>query len=82
MKFKRRFLVLLLSCLFLFASNVYAEYFDITKYHVDIKVNLDNSYDIVEEITADFIARRHGIIRKIQYNSNMKRIDGTEDSIV
>ncbi len=78
MKNKRRFLVITLSCLFLFAKNVFgAEAFTIEKYHIDIVVNLDNSYDIKEQLLVDFEYRRHGIIRKVPYNSLVKRTDGT-----
>ena len=78
MKNKRRFLVITLSCLFLFAKNVFgAEAFTIEKYHIDIVVNLDNSYGIKEQLLVDFEYRRHGIIRKVPYNSLVKRTDGT-----
>jgi uncharacterized membrane protein YgcG len=37
--------------------------YKITNYVVDINVNEDNSYDVVEIINVDFLQRKHGIFR-------------------
>lgn len=80
MKNKRRLLVLLLLCLFLFGKNVYGDdSYVINKYHVDVIVNLDNSYDIKEQLMVNFNERKHGIIRNIPYNALVHRTDGTSD---
>ncbi len=49
----------------------------IDKYDVLIIVNEDNSYDITETITANFLIDKHGIIRKIPMINNITRLDGS-----
>ena len=54
---------------------------DITRrFHVDIIVNLDHSYDVNETITMDFGSRKHGIQRNIPFRGSFYRklADGLE----
>ena len=57
-------------------SPSYQDY-EISKYHVDIKVNEDNSFDIKESIQANFYVHKHGIIRNIPLRNTIQREDGT-----
>ena len=50
----------------------------IDKYDINIKVNLDNTFDIEEDITVYFNESRHGIYRTIPLKNTVKREDGTE----
>jgi uncharacterized membrane protein len=49
----------------------------LTQYMVDITVNEDNSFHIIEHITAHFNVERHGIKRKIPLHNEVVRLDGT-----
>jgi len=51
--------------------------YSLTKYHVDIVVNENNSFQITEQIRAHFHVRRHGIIRAIPLRNEVVRLDGT-----
>lgn len=63
-------LILLGVLLFLLAAPTaaLAEYFDISEYDVQVQVNSDYTYDIVESLTVDFSEARHGIYREIPLN--------------
>ncbi len=65
--------------LFLFIPLVYAEDYTISNYEVNIKVNEDNSYNIIETITANFNTKKHGIYRTIPLRNEVARADGTKD---
>ena len=52
----------------------------ITKYIVNMRVNEDNSYDITEKITANYIFPKHGIIRRIPLKNYVRRNDGTSST--
>lgn len=49
----------------------------IDKYDVNIKVNENNTFDIIETITAYFNKPKHGILRKIPLSNRVVRLDGT-----
>lgn len=49
----------------------------IDAYDIDIVVNEDNSYNITESITADFLVGKHGIIRSIPKRNKLYREDGS-----
>ncbi len=49
----------------------------IDKYDIDIVVNLDNTFDITENITAYFNTPKHGIYRTIPLKNTVTRLDGT-----
>ena len=51
--------------------------YTIDKYEIYIKVNEDNSYDITENITANFNVQKHGIYRSIPLKNEIVRADGS-----
>lgn len=61
-------------------DNIYTGHSDyfIKKYHVDINVNENNSFDITEYITAYFNVYKHGIYRKIPLVNDIVRNDGSK----
>ena len=56
-------------------TNNYDYYID--KYNIKIIVNKNNTYDVIETITANFNTNKHGIIRKIPIRNKISRLDGT-----
>lgn len=60
------------------ASQIY-KYYDyvIDEYNIKINVNENNTYDIVETITAYFNTYKHGIYRTIPLKNTITRLDGT-----
>lgn len=55
------------------------EYFSISQYDVNIKVNKDASIDVAEKIRVHFTEQRHGIIRKIPFKYEVQPLPaGTE----
>lgn len=50
----------------------------IKDYNVEVTVNENNSFDIVETITANFSEEKHGIIRKIPTSNSIVRNDGSK----
>ena len=55
--------------------------YEITAYDVDLTVNEDNSFHIVETITADFTgANKHGILRTLPLRNTLKRLDGSSST--
>ncbi len=57
--------------------KAYAEYYTTSEYNVDVVVNEDHSYDIVETINVTFTEPRHGIYRYIPTSGSYYReIDG------
>lgn len=73
-------LALLLLILFLLVPGLSLsarEAFDITSYHVEIRIGNDNAYHIREFMTVDFYKSMHGIKRALPtltYNGNRVRI--------
>ena len=57
-------------------------YYDyvLDKYDVNIKVNEDNTFDIVETITAYFNKPKHGIFRTIPLTNKITRLDGSKST--
>ena len=79
---KRKLLLFLFLTFFLFPFSVNAkEAFDIKKYDVNVDVGIDNTLKITEDITVFFNESRHGIIRKIPYINEVKRLDGTRSKV-
>ena len=56
-------------------ANTNTEY-SLTKYHIDVKVNENNTFQITEQIRADFHVLKHGIIWKIPLRNEVIR-DGS-----
>ena len=52
----------------------------ITKYHIDMKVNENNTFDMNEQITAYFNIAKHGIFRSLPLKNTINRIDGTSSN--
>lgn len=85
---KKYLIIITLLFVFLFSSNTvkasgnpsemysYKDYV-IDAYHVDIKVNENNTFDITEKITAYFNVPKHGIFRTIPLRNEVTREDGT-----
>ena len=59
------------------ASASTSEYI-ISDYKIDMVVNENNTFDITEEITADFKVKKHGIFRLIPQYNKVERVDKTE----
>ncbi|MCB0621684.1 MAG: DUF2207 domain-containing protein, partial [Saprospiraceae bacterium] len=58
--------LLWLGALLLLGSQVaLAEAFVIRNYSIDIQLNSDGSFEVVEKLTVDFTEARRGIIRSI-----------------
>ena len=57
-------------------------YYDyvLDKYDVNIKVNEDNTFDVVETITAYFNKPKHGVFRNIPLVNNITRLDGSKST--
>ena len=57
-------------------------YYDyvLNKYDVNIKVNEDNTFDVVETITAYFNEPKHGIFRNIPLTNKITRLDGSKST--
>lgn len=57
-------------------------YYDyvLDKYDVNIKVNEDNTFDVVETITAYFKKPKHGIFRTIPLTNKITRLDGSKST--
>ena len=57
-------------------------YYDyvLDKYDVNIKVNEDNTFDVVETITAYFNEPKHGIFRNIPLTNKITRLDGSKST--
>jgi len=55
--------------------------YTIEAYHIDMKVNEDNTFDITEKIRANFTGLgKHGIFRKIPLRNTVERVDGTSSN--
>ena len=71
--------IFVLAFLVFGAQNVSAASdYTISKYKVDMVVNEDNSFDITEEITANFSSPKHGIFREIPLSNRVVREDGAK----
>jgi len=60
----------------------YSNGYHINNYNVDITVNEDNTFDVVETIDAYFDEglEKHGIIRSIPMTNHVVRADGTSST--
>ncbi len=61
-------------------SYDYVPYY-FTSYNVEMNVNEDNSFDITEHISAYFNEQRHGIYRTIPTRNQVKRTNGSSQSV-
>lgn len=71
--------ILLIGLLMILPNKVSASVngYTIEKYNIDMVVNENNTFDIIETITANFEVSKHGIIRKIPLKNTVVRNDGT-----
>ena len=73
-------LIFILMLLYI-PKNVFAvNDYTITNYDIDMTVNEDNTFDIVEKISVYFNISKHGIYRKIPLKNSVNRLDGTSTS--
>lgn len=79
-KYTAALLLLLLISVFSLSVSADETKYTIEKYDVNIIVNKDNTFDITENIIANFIQPQHGIIRKIPTKNKVVRNDGTSSS--
>lgn len=81
----RRFLWGALGLLLLLAvcypATAKAYEYDLNSYDVNIRVSKDNVLHITETIGAYFNVSKHGIYRKIPLVNQVKRLDGSEDTV-
>ena len=61
--------------------NDYSSYdYVLDKYDVNIKVNEDNTFDVIETITTYFNKPKHGIFRTIPLTNKITRLDGSNST--
>jgi uncharacterized membrane protein len=63
----RRNLLVLFALTLVLTLQVKAEAFKVLHFHSDITLNLDGSFDIVEDILLEFSESKHGFLRKLPY---------------
>lgn len=61
-------------------SDYYYYDYVLDKYDINIKVNEDNTFDVVETITAYFKKPKHGIFRTIPLTNKITRLDGSKST--
>lgn len=69
---------LLVLLALLFALPVWAEYFHIKNYDVNIHVDEDSVLNVTEVITVEFTSPRHGIYRTIPYRYEKRKVEGEQ----
>ncbi len=76
-KLKLALPVIVLALVMIFPATIHAEYYTTSNYNVDVVVNEDHSYNIVETIDVTFTESRHGIYRYIPtIGTYYREIDG------
>ncbi len=61
-------------------SDYYYYDYVLDKYDINIKINEDNTFDVVETITAYFKKPKHGIFRTIPLTNKITRLDGSKST--
>ena len=80
-KILRNIFIFLLGIIIFIPSKINAASdYTIDKYEINMIVNENNTFDITENITANFKVPKHGIYRKIPLKNKVKRVDGTQSS--
>lgn len=82
-KMKKLVLIIAVLCVFLFPGFAFAAGggFNITSYDVQVQVNENNTYNVTENITADFYESHHGIERLIPQKVTASRyVNGEYDT--
>ncbi len=68
---KKLFAIIIIS-FYIIGRTTAQEYFTISNYTINVKVNKNASLDIAEKINVHFTEQRHGIIRKIPYKYKLQ----------
>ena len=71
----KKFFFFLMVCFLPLSVKAYD--YTIKSYEIYIKVNEDNTYNITENITANFSVQKHGIYRTIPLENEITRADGS-----
>lgn len=79
--FLRVVFILFLLLAVCYPATAKAYEYDLNSYDVNIRVSKDNVLHITETIGAYFNVSKHGIYRKIPLVNQVKRLDGSEDTI-
>lgn len=70
----KKLLSVIIFSIFFIGITKAQEYFTISQYDIDVKVNKNASLDIEEKISVHFTEPRHGIIRKIPYKYKIQSL--------
>src|SRR5688572_20663259 len=71
--------LILFLCGFLFFLKGFAQDFEVIHAEVDIYINADGYFDVVENYDLNFTAYKHGIYRDIQVNYDLLTEDGKQE---
>lgn len=71
--------VILVCGVFCVSASAESNY-TITSYDIDMVVNENNTFEITENISVNFLESSHGIYRKIPLRNSVTRTDGTTSS--
>lgn len=63
-----------------YSNNYTYSGYVIDNYNIDMVVNENNTFDIIETITAYFNVSKHGIFRKIPLKNSITRLDGSKSN--
>lgn len=72
---KLLFLILLLSG----SSKLFSQDFDVHQYRVEIFINEEGYFDVIEKYNLNFEMPKHGIYRDIQVSYDLKKEDGSSE---
>lgn len=73
---KKYILLIILSIIFFVPINSYGANFTITDYTIEMNVNKDNTFDILESIMVNFTVPQHGIYRTLPLRNEIIRANG------
>ena len=73
---KKCVLLIILSIVFFVPINSYGANFTITDYTIEMNVNKDNTFDILESIMVNFTVPQHGIYRTLPLRNEIIRANG------
>ncbi len=75
---KKLFSIIIIS-FYIIGKTSAQEYFTISNYTINVKVNKNASLDVAEKINVHFTEQRHGIIRKIPYKYKLQPLHSNID---
>jgi len=77
-----KLVLFLFICTFcMIKPNAYNYEYVIKDYNIGLKVNVDNTIDIHEEILVEFDRYKHGIFRRIPVKNEVERLDGSKSIV-